>query len=184
MVNIAVRELGLVPYMIRRFRASQPPPRSSYTRPVVPTPQPSVRPDAHATPHAPARPIVTVITSAYNIAPYIRESVLYALQQTYSNLEVIVIDDGSTDGIIDCVLKRPHRGQAPAMNVGVAEARGEYIALLDGDDVWLPQKLERHLAFHADHPDADMTYSGVEGDRCRGKCWRPAAGHEPTCHIS
>ena len=156
--------------MIRRFRASQPPPRSSYTRPVLPTPQPSERLDADATRRTSACPTVTVITSAYNVAPYIRESTLSALQQTYSDLEIVVIDDGSTDGTIDCiqditdprlrVLKRPHRGQAAAMNVGIAGSRGEYIALLDGDDVWLPRKLERHLAFHADHPDADMTYSG------------------------
>lgn len=114
--------------------------------------------------------MVTVITCAYNIAPYIRESALSALKQTYSNLELIVIDDGSTDGTLDRiqditdprlrVLKRSHQGQAAAMNAGIAQARGEYIALLDGDDAWLPAKLERHLAFHADHPDVDMTYSG------------------------
>ena len=130
-------------------------------------------------PHASGGPTVSVITSAYNVAPYIRESVLSALQQTYSDLELIVIDDGSTDGTLDRlqditdprlrVLKRPHQGQPAAMNAGIAEARGEYIALLDGDDVWLPEKLERQLAFHADHPDVDMTYSGSREMDAQGK---------------
>jgi len=136
----------------------------------LPTSQSSERPDGDEAPTASDHPIVSVITSVYNVAPYIRDSVLSALQQTYTSLELIVIDDGSTDGTVDCirditdprlrVLKRPHRGQPAAMNDGLAEARGDYIALLDGDDVWLPQKLERQLAFHVDHRGVDMTYCG------------------------
>lgn len=170
-MDIAVRELRLVAYMIRRFHPTRTPASLALdARPVLPTSQSSEHPDPDVTSNEAAVPLVTVITSAYNIAPYIRESALSALKQTYSNLELIVIDDGSTDGTLERIegitdarlriLKRPHQGQAAAMNAGIAEARGDYIALLDGDDVWLPQKLEHQLAFHVDHPDVDMTYSG------------------------
>jgi len=121
-----------------------------------------------------------VVICAYNVAPYIRESVSSALQQTYQDIEVIVLDDGSTDGTTDQlegiddprlrVIKKPHKGHAPALNAAIALTRGSYIGLLDADDRWLPKKLEIHLAHHAEHPTIDMTYSMSEEIDVNGVC--------------
>lgn len=114
-------------------------------------------------------PAVSVVICAYNVAPYIRESVESALEQTHEDLEIVVVDDGSTDGGVDLlaeiddprlrVEKRPHSGHGASLNAGIGLARGRYVGLLDADDRWLPEKLERHLAFHREYPAVDMTYS-------------------------
>jgi len=114
-------------------------------------------------------PSVTVVVPAYNVASYIREAVESALAQTVSNIEVLVIDDGSTDGTADrlegfddprlMVLWQPNGGLASARNAGIRSASAEFLAFLDGDDLWLPDKLEHHLASFAVHPEADVTYS-------------------------
>jgi len=114
-------------------------------------------------------PLVSVITATYNIASFVQESVKSALAQTWENLEVIVVDDGSSDdtprllrAIGDRRLRccfEPHRGQAAAINTGIAAAQGSYIAFLDGDDLWMPTKIETHMRFHRDNPEADMTFS-------------------------
>lgn len=99
-------------------------------------------------------PSVSVIIPCYNTAPYLREALDSALAQTPPPLEVIVVDDGSTDdsaaiagsyGPPVRVVRQANRGQAAARNRGIAEARGDWIALLDADDVWLPQKTARQF---------------------------------------
>jgi len=98
-----------------------------------------------------ASPLVSVVVPAYNCAAFIGETLDSVYRQTYSNWEVIVIDDGSTDETR--AVLAPHigriryfhqenRGTAAARNAGVRQARGELIAFLDHDDVWLPEKLE------------------------------------------
>ena len=117
----------------------------------------------------PSRSLVSVITTTYNVAPFVRQSVESALAQTWKNLEVIVVDDGSTDDTptqlkaiedprVRCYY-RAHEGQAAAANAGIELATGAYVAFLDGDDLWMPGKVEAHLRFHEDHPRADMTFS-------------------------
>jgi glycosyltransferase involved in cell wall biosynthesis len=100
-------------------------------------------------------PTVSVVIPCYNAAPFIRETVESALAQTFPPLEVLVIDDGSTDdsaviaGSIDPrvrVISQPNQGESVARNRGIGEARGDWIALLDADDLWKPEKLERQLA--------------------------------------
>ncbi len=97
---------------------------------------------------------VSVIIPAYNAERFLRETVDSALNQTYRDTEVLVIDDGSTDetpGILDAygdrirVLRQANQGRAAACNAGVETARGEWIAFLDADDLWLPEKLERQM---------------------------------------
>lgn len=105
----------------------------------------------------------------YNVAPYVNAAVHSALLQTLTEIEVIVVDDGSTDEtaeIVGCiqdprlrVIKREHFGAAATLNAGVAQARAPYIAFLDGDDVWLPDRLSRHLQFMEAHPGADLSFS-------------------------
>jgi glycosyltransferase involved in cell wall biosynthesis len=99
-------------------------------------------------------PLVSVIIPAYNCARFIREALDSALAQDYPALEVIVVDDGSTDdtgAILDSygarirLLSQPNRGCAAARNAGVAHARGKYIAFLDGDDVWRPSKISYQM---------------------------------------
>jgi glycosyltransferase involved in cell wall biosynthesis len=117
----------------------------------------------------PDSPLVSVVTTAYNVAPYIRESVVSALEQTYPHVELIVVDDGSTDATIKQiedfrdprlqVIEQRHAGQVAALNAGVRAAKGDYIGFLDGDDVWRPENLQRHMAFHTHHPEADLTFS-------------------------
>jgi len=100
-------------------------------------------------------PEVSVIIPAYQAAATIASTVTSVLAQTIDHLEVIVVDDGSSDGTAAVaralsdrrvrVLSRAHVGVAAARNAGIAEARGELIAFLDSDDLWLPRYLELAL---------------------------------------
>ncbi|MEO8098392.1 MAG: glycosyltransferase family 2 protein [Acidobacteriota bacterium] len=117
----------------------------------------------------PDAPRVSVVMAAYNVAPFIAEAVHSALNQTFASLEMIVVDDGSSDGTPDIVsaiadsrlrlIRLPHGSATIALNTGVAEARGEFLALLDGDDRWHPNKLEKHVAFLDAHPTVDLSFS-------------------------
>jgi glycosyltransferase involved in cell wall biosynthesis len=112
-------------------------------------------------------PNVSVIIPAYNAEGFITDTVRSALDQTYQDLEVIVVDDGSTDGTLAQLESfgprvRVHRqansGVARARNTGVGLARGSWIAFLDADDVWLPHKIERQLAW-ATRADVPMSFT-------------------------
>ena len=97
-------------------------------------------------------PKVSVIMTVYNGERYLQEAVDSILVQTFKDFEFIIVDDGSTDNtaevLADCkdprikVVKQEHQGMAQGRNRGVEEACGEYIAIMDADDVSLPERLE------------------------------------------
>ena len=98
---------------------------------------------------------VTVLISVFDGGPYLREAVESVLAQTYADFELLLIDDASTDGAVERLPPDPrirvlrndaNIGQVPSLNRGLAEARGEYVARLDADDVMLPARLERQKA--------------------------------------
>ena len=125
-------------------------------------------------------PLVSVIIAAYNAERYIRTTCLSVLNQTYSTIEIIVIDDGSTDRTAEIVqaladadprirlVRQANRGTAAARNRAIAEARGEFIAPVDADDLWHPTKLERQVRrLQACGPDTGMVYcwwTWIDGD--------------------
>jgi hypothetical protein len=122
--------------------------------------------------------LVSVIIPAYNAARFLPEALESALAQTWKNLEVIVVDDGSTDGTGEAagslVLKSPNlrlfrfpanRGPAAARNRGIAEAHGEWIAFLDADDTWCPGKIEAQMALMG---GADVGFIGSGGGTVKG----------------
>jgi glycosyltransferase involved in cell wall biosynthesis len=102
--------------------------------------------------------LVSVIIPAFNAAKYIRQTLNSALTQTYQELEVIVVDDGSSDATASIVeefvkkdarvqlVKQCNAGVGAARNTVIRMARGEYIAPLDADDIWFPEKLEKQVA--------------------------------------
>lgn len=111
---------------------------------------------------------LTVLLPAFNTAAYLAEAVRSVLAQTFRDFELLIIDDGSSDdtpavardleradGRIR-VLTQPNAGIAHAMNRGIDLARGEWVACMHGDDVMLPTRLERQLAFVRDNPDLDV----------------------------
>jgi teichuronic acid biosynthesis glycosyltransferase TuaG len=107
-------------------------------------------------------PLVTVIIPTYNRAAVIRKALDTALNQTYRNLEILVVDDGSTDETAQVLSEYQNRiryiyqsnqGPSAARNRAITEAQGKYIAFLDSDDEWLPTKLEKQIAFLESHPD-------------------------------
>ncbi len=95
-------------------------------------------------------PLISVIIPTYNRANFLGEAIESVLSQTYKNLEVIIIDDGSTDDTRQLIEKytdkriiylyQEHGGTSAARNKGIQEAKGEYIAFLDSDDIWLSPK--------------------------------------------
>jgi glycosyltransferase involved in cell wall biosynthesis len=121
---------------------------------------------------------VSVIIPTYNHARFVGEAIGSALEQTSKPTEVIVVDDGSTDGtaaIVDRyrdqirVVCQENRGVSAARNAGVALATGDLFAFLDADDLWLPTKLERQLArFDAD-PELGLVHCGVETIDTQGR---------------
>jgi glycosyltransferase involved in cell wall biosynthesis len=109
------------------------------------------------------KPKVSVIIPTYNRGWILREAIDSVLAQDYTDYELIVVDDGSTDDtrkILDSygrdiiVLQQPNKGVSAARNRGIAESRAQLVALLDSDDIWLPQKLTRQVAFFKSNPDA------------------------------
>ena len=127
-------------------------------------------------------PQVSVVIPLYNCEKHIGETIDGVLAQTFGDYEIIVVDDGSTDGSAGIVrsfgsavryVYQSNAGVAAATNRGVLLSKGELIAFLDNDDVWLPAKLERQVAFLDQHPacgfvNCDMQYiseSGVRIDR-------------------
>jgi hypothetical protein len=119
-------------------------------------------------------PRVTVVTPAYNVAQYIGEAVDSVLRQTFTDFEYLVVDDGSQDNSVEVVRQHAghdprfrlvpgeHRGLSAVRNIGIREARGRYIAYLDGDDRWHPQFLERQVALiESLPPDVGLVFSRV-----------------------
>jgi glycosyltransferase involved in cell wall biosynthesis len=100
-------------------------------------------------------PTVSVIIPAYNAEAFLARAIRSVEAQSFRNFEVVVVDDGSTDGTAEVArgfdsvrcIGQPHLGPAAARNRGLAEAGGDLVAFLDADDEWLPEKLERQLAF-------------------------------------
>lgn len=113
---------------------------------------------------SPAEPLVSVVIPAYNCEPYVEQAIRSVLDQPVDGIEVIVVDDASTDGtarVLErlaredarlCVLTAPQNsGQGACRNRGVRAARGRYVAFQDSDDLWLPDKLARQLDFLRQH---------------------------------
>ena len=116
-------------------------------------------------------PLVSVIVPVYNCAPYVEQAIRSVMAQSYPAWELIVIDDCSTDTTREIVARvaeedeRVHLicnaenlGVAKTRNKGLEQSRGAYVAFLDGDDLWLPEKLERQLALMEER-QADIVYS-------------------------
>ena len=115
------------------------------------------------------QPLVSVIIPVYNGETYVADAIRSALGQTYQALECVVIDDGSTDGTVSRVrefgeavrlVEKENAGVSSARNAGAAIARGEYLAFLDSDDVWLPDKIEAQIELFQEQPDLGLTYTG------------------------
>ena len=118
--------------------------------------------------NATASPLVSVIVPAYNAERFLERSLRSALAQTYRNLEIIVVDDGSSDRTAEIArgsgdprvqcLSQPNRGQGPARNNGIRASTGAYVTLLDADDYYLPEKVGRQVAFLEARPDCGAAF--------------------------
>jgi glycosyltransferase involved in cell wall biosynthesis len=116
-------------------------------------------------------PLFTIIVPVFNAGRYLDRAVASVRAQTLTDYELILVDDGSTDDAVDRassigdsrirVIRQPNEGAPAALNRGLAAASGEYVALLDADDLWAPTKLERHLQCFRAHPHADLTFTGM-----------------------
>jgi glycosyltransferase involved in cell wall biosynthesis len=124
--------------------------------------------------------LVSVIIIFFNAKRenFFEEAIESVISQTYENWELLLVDDGSTDGSTDIALqysqkylgrvryleheKHQNRGMSATRNLGIHHAKGNYVAFLDADDVWLPQNLERYLALLNAEPKAGMLYGNTQ----------------------
>lgn len=113
-------------------------------------------------------PLVSVIVPTYNRKNYVQEAIDSILAQSFTDYEIIVVDDGSTDGTGEALAKygdkiryyyQENRGESAARNKGARLAQGKYLAFLDSDDLWLPDKLSVQIQFLEERPDVGMTFS-------------------------
>ena len=142
--------------------------------------------------------LVSVVIPTYNRAAFIAAAVESVLQQDWPALEVIVVDDGSSDGtraILDAiadprlrVIYQANQGRSRARNVALTVARGDYIAFLDSDDLFLPGKLSRQVAWLETNPDFGMVYTASDcidtvGDRL-GHTYRADVGGDIYAEVA
>ncbi len=126
--------------------------------------------------------LVSIITPSYNTARYIEDSIRSVLEQTYTNWELIIVDDCSTDNTDEIVakylsdtriryLKNPkNSGAAISRNYALREAKGKWVTFLDSDDVWVAEKLEKQLAFMKEH---GYKFSYTDYRICLNGEWMP-----------
>jgi glycosyltransferase involved in cell wall biosynthesis len=137
-------------------------------------------------------PLVSIIVSFLNEERFLPEAIESVLAQTYHEWELLLVDDGSTDASSNsaraCAAQHPekvhyfahenhqNRGLPASRNLGLKNARGKYIALLDADDVWLPQKLKDQVRILESHPEAAMVYG-------RSRYWRSWTGEATDMNL-
>ena len=120
-------------------------------------------------------PLISIIIPAYNAAPWIAETIKSALAQTWPQIEILVVDDGSTDATASIVrqftvdrlrvISQPNAGASAARNTGLRAAAGDYIQFLDADDLLAPEKIARQISLLADAPPGAIA-SGPWGSFC------------------
>lgn len=137
-----------------------------------------------------ASPLVSIVVCVFNGVEFLDEVVGTVQAQTWTNWELIFVDDGSFDGSADVIRKypdsrirllvRPNQGASSALAAGIEAATGEFVALLDQDDLWEPEKLESHVSRMRERRDLDLTFSwfvyvdergqelGLKSNRYRG----------------
>jgi glycosyltransferase involved in cell wall biosynthesis len=129
------------------------------------------------------KPVVTVLIDAFDYGHFIEEAIRSVLMQDFpaEQMEIIVVDDGSTDDTRVRVAQyaelvqyfyKPNGGQASAFNFGIAKARGEYVAILDADDYWLPSKLSKVVKAFETGPDVSLVYHRFQEFRMESCEWR------------
>ncbi|MBW4571442.1 MAG: glycosyltransferase [Tolypothrix carrinoi HA7290-LM1] len=149
-------------------------------------------------------PKVSVIIPAYNALAYLIETIESVFKQTFSDFEVLIVDDGSSDGtaawatqITDSrvrVICQKNQGSSVARNTGITAAKGEYIALLDADDLWEPTKLEKQVRFLEENPSIGLVdtwtilinQQGKSTGRiivsyAEGDVWKQLVQFQPVC---
>ncbi len=123
------------------------------------------------------KPLVSAIIIFFNAEKFFKEAIESVFAQTYENWELLLVDDGSTDCSTEIALRyseqypekvrylehegHQNRGMSATRNLGIRHAKGDYVALLDSDDIWLTQKLERQVAILEKQPEAAMVYSST-----------------------
>jgi glycosyltransferase involved in cell wall biosynthesis len=123
------------------------------------------------------KPLISIITCFFNAEMFFEETIKSVFAQTYDYWELILIDDGSIDNSTQIALHYAKKnsdkvkylehqghqnfGQSASRNLGIQNARGNFIAFLDADDIWLPQKLEKEINIFAVQPEAGMVYSST-----------------------
>jgi glycosyltransferase involved in cell wall biosynthesis len=146
-----------------------------------------------------SEPTVSVIVPAYNAAGYLQAAVESALAQTRRDLEVIVVDDGSTDGTPDVlercraldparvrIVRQANAGPSRARNHAIRVARGRLLALLDADDEWMPTFLEEQLGILESRPDVAVVTTNAlnRGGACDGQPYGPWPDPRPDPDLS
>jgi len=112
---------------------------------------------------------VSVVIPVYGVQQYIAATVQSVLDQTYQNLEVILVDDGSPDRSVEIcktftdprirIIRQKNQGVSAARNTGIHNATGDYIAFLDGDDLWVPEKIAKHVEHLERSPEVGISFS-------------------------
>lgn len=124
-------------------------------------------------------PLVSIVMPTYNRANFIVETINSIQKQSYSNWELIIVDDGSTDqtiGVINDIAderiryyQQPHLGMEDARNFGLEKAKGEFIGFMDSDDLWAINKLERQLEIFKEYPGIDFCLTNAYEFKTCGK---------------
>ena len=114
-------------------------------------------------------PIVSIVMPVYNTAKFVETAIDSALAQTFEDFELLIIDDAGTDHSIDLcraysdprirIISQANRGLAGARNTGIRQSRGQFVALLDSDDLWETEKLQRHVEHLWQSPDVGISYA-------------------------
>lgn len=145
----------------------------------------------------PNHALVSVIIPTYNSAHFIKDTFTSVVNQTHHNIEIIFVDDGSTDNTVDILEKlsksdprvqlycQKHRGVSCARNFAISKSNGDFIALLDHDDLWLPDKLVRQLHLFL-NPEVGVVYSNAifwrDGKKNLGHSFSKNRPHRGNVH--
>lgn len=149
-------------------------------------------------------PKVSIVIPAYNAIAYLPETVESVLKQTFTNFELLIIDDGSSDQTVEWasqitdqrvkLISQKNQGLSGARNTGIAHAQGDYVALLDADDIWEPTKLEKQVPYLEGDPAVGLvdtwtvladeqgkSTGQVFGSRTEGDVWKRLVEFKTVC---